>query len=74
MVLRFQKNPERYEYWLNLNKRVILFNTFTGLDPAYSLPPNYVLTGPLSLPQDNLVELLGTKDPELKAWLDEAHE
>ena len=71
---KIAKNPERQEFWYNLTKRTVLFNTFTGLDPAYSLPPNFVLTGPLSLPQDNLLELLGTKDPELKAWLDEALE
>lgn len=50
LLLVIQKNPERAKYWINFNKRVVLWNTFIGLDPAYTLPPNYVLTGPLTLP------------------------
>ena len=74
IIPKFQKNPERAKYWQSFTKRAVLFNTFTGLDPAYSVPPNFVLTGPLSLPPDNLAELLAKKDPELKVWLDEALE
>ena len=52
----------------------MLLNSFPGLDHAMTLPPNFVMTGPLSLPQDDLGEKLATKDSELKAWLDEAKE
>jgi hypothetical protein len=61
-----------YDYFLSLNSRVVLFNSFFGLDAAVSLPPNYVMTGPMSSPQNDLLEKLGSKDGELLIWLDEA--
>lgn len=37
-----------------------------------SIPPNYVLTGPLSLPQTDLVKQLKIKDSELFDWIEQA--
>ena len=37
-----------------------------------ALPPTCVITGPLSLPQNQLLQELERKDPELLKWLDEA--
>lgn len=49
-----------------------MINSFWGLDKAQSLPPNYVLTGPLTKSPENLVQSLKEKDLDLYQWLEEA--
>lgn len=53
-------------------KRTLLFNSFWGLERPICLPPNVQLIGPLSHPQERLVEDLRAKDQELYDWLEEA--
>ena len=48
-------------------------NTYWGLDKPQALPPNFVVTGPISKPIENLLGQLKIKDLELSDWLDEAH-
>ena len=72
MLFTKKQSQIQYDYFLSLNSRVVLFNSFFGLDPAISLPPNYIMTGPMSSPQNDLVEKLKSKDEELSNWLDEA--
>ena len=48
-------------------------NTYWGLDKPQALPPNFVVTGPISKPIENLLDQLKIKDLELSDWLDEAH-
>lgn len=67
-------NKRRMNYYSGFNERMVLFNSFWGLDEPTPVPPNYVLTGPLSKPQGDLLKSLESKDPELLKWLDEAHE
>lgn len=67
--------PGKGKYFLSWNsKRMVLINSFWGLDQAFTIPPNYVLTGPLSLPQGQLLSDLETKHPDLFKWLEEARE
>lgn len=60
------------DYFHKFNSHVILVNSFWGFERALCAPPNYILTGPLSKPQESLD--LGAKDPELLSFLDEALE
>lgn len=53
---------------------MVLINSFWGLDQSFTIPPNYVLTGPLSQPQGQLMKNLESKDPELFQWLEDARE
>ena len=53
-----------------MQSRLMIMNTFWGLDRPQALPPNYILTGPISRPFGNLTEALKTKDPEISDFLD----
>ena len=53
-------------------KRMNLINSFWGLDNNLCLPPNYVLTGPLTKFSGDLASSLQEKDPELNEWITEA--
>ena len=46
-----------------MQSRLMIMNTFWGLDRPQALPPNMILTGPISRPVSNLLESLKTKDP-----------
>lgn len=43
-------NPYKVRYSKVLHESVIMLNSFWGLDSAISLPPNNIVTGPLSIP------------------------
>lgn len=58
--------------WNNMQDHIVLCNSFWGLDRALSIPPNIIMTGPLSKPQGDLVQKLQEKDPELFEWLNNA--
>ena len=37
-----------FDYFESMHKRVVLFNTFWGMDkPTVMMPPNFIVTGPL---------------------------
>jgi len=42
------------------------------LEPGEAIPPNIVLTGPLSDPPTDLLPILKEKDEKLSDWLDQA--
>lgn len=63
---------EAYEYYYGWNKRVVLWNTYWGLEPACSIPPNYIITGPLNEPASNLLTKLKEKDSVLFDWMEKA--
>ena len=67
-------DKEVHDYHYSWNTRVMLFHSFWGLDKACSIPPNYIMVGPLSLPQEDLVQILEKKDPDLFKWMNEAQE
>lgn len=48
---------------------MVLCNSFWGLERAICSPPNIVLTGPLSKPQNDLLTKLEEKDVDLFNWL-----
>lgn len=60
------------QYSDNFTSRVILSNSFYGLEEARSLPPNVHLTGPLVKNQGNLLKELEIKHNKLFQWLEEA--
>ena len=54
----------------SLLKRVCLVNTFFGLDDAQNLPPNFVVTGPLTKRAELLYPNgLQAKDDKLFSWM-----
>ena len=61
-------------YIKSFHKRSCLINSFWGLDPAESVPPNFVHTGPLSRPAETLMEDFKTKDNDLFEWMNKALE
>ena len=63
-----------FKYWYSWNKRVCLWNTYWGLEPAQSIPPNYIVTGPLQSNPKGLMNKFEEKDSKLKAWMDKALE
>lgn len=44
------------EYFKSFNRRVVMSNSFFGLDQSVSIPPNLILTGPLTKPAGDLME------------------
>lgn len=62
------------EYINSFHRRSCLINSFWGLDPAESVPPNFVHTGPLSRPAETLMEDFKTKDNDLLEWMNKALE
>ena len=69
----FVNSKRQRTFARTMQSRLILMNTFWGFDKPQALPPNFILTGPISKPVENLLELLKIKDIELSDWLDEAH-
>lgn len=69
-----QKNGSlgNLQYAEHFNNRVVLSNSFFGLEKARALPPNVHLTGPLVQPQGNLLRDLEVKHNKLFLWLEEA--
>ena len=55
------------------NNNLVILNTFWGLEKPQSLPPNFVVTGPLFTPSDSLLPQLIEKDKALYDWLEAAH-
>ena len=51
---------------------LVLVNSFRGLEPPGLIPHNWILTGPLLLPSDELLAGMEASHPELTAWMDEA--
>ena len=41
---------DHHEFAYSYNRRVVMFNSFWGLDDAKPLPPNWHMTGPINLP------------------------
>lgn len=60
------------DYNRSFSSRVVLSNSFFGLEEPRCLPPNVYLTGPLVKSQDNLLGLLKEKHIELYNWLEDA--
>lgn len=48
-------DPRENDYQQGFSNRVILMNTFFGLDEARSLPPNVFMTGTMLKPQKDLM-------------------
>lgn len=65
-------SKKQRKYTRGMQERLIFLNTFWGLDKPQALPPNMIVTGPISKPVTNLLEQLKTKDPKLSEFLDEA--
>ena len=51
------------------NKRTIMYNSFFGFEKAQAIPPNVVLTGPVSKPASDLLRVLEQKDNTLFEWM-----
>ena len=49
-----------------------MINSFFGLEPPVCLPPNLVMTGPLSTQDAPYMERLQEKDKPLYDWLEDA--
>ena len=56
------------------NRRAVLVNSFWGLDKGESIPPNFVMTGPMSKPPDQAIEDFKEKDNDLFEWMNKAQE
>lgn len=53
--------------------RIVICNSFFGLDKPCSLPPNVNLVGPLvKQSEDDMMKNLREKDPVLFEWVEEA--
>lgn len=74
VFIKTYQEKKYIEYWHKFNERTCLVNSFYGLEKAMAAPPNYVYTGPLSPPQENLMVILQQKDEALFNWLNEAQE
>ena len=59
-------------YQDGFSSRVVLSNSFFGLEEPRPLPPNIHLTGPLVQPQGDLLKDLKEKHNKLYQWLEEA--
>jgi hypothetical protein len=53
--------------------RVVLINSFWGLDSSRPMPPNCIVTGPLVQSPSNLLKRLQSKDEKLFDWMNNAH-
>lgn len=74
-VVCFGTNKRMVEIWKTQKWRMIMSNSFFGLDKPGLLPPNITFTGPLIDTDDNgIMERLQEKDPELYTWLEDAAE
>jgi hypothetical protein len=62
--------PNSLVSYTNTHHRVVICNSFFGLEPGEAIPPNIVLTGPLSDPTTDLLQILKEKDEKLSDWLD----
>lgn len=62
-------NPRKAAYYDKFFSKLCLINSFWGFDDVRMLPPNFVLTGPLSRPNPGALQ---EKDAELYEWLEEA--
>lgn len=52
--------------------KVVICNSFWGLEEPSPIPPNVVMVGPLIREPTNLMERLEQKDPKLLDWLNDA--
>jgi hypothetical protein len=50
--------------------RLVICNSFFGLEPGEAVPPNVVLTGPFYDSPTDLLPVLKEKDDKLYDWLD----
>ena len=71
----YMKNhPDTAKSILAHGHRTIICASFFGLEPAESVPPNVVFTGPFMDPPTNLLPILKLKDEKLYDWLEKAVE
>lgn len=71
-VLKRVVKPESWAYYESFPKRLLLINSFWGLDKAMAVPPNWIPTGPLFRPPADLLPILKEKNEELFNWMNEA--
>lgn len=70
----FVVHRDQLKFLKTLSGRPILMNTFWGFDSPQALPPNFVVTGPISKKQSaktlpEIEEAIKAKDPELLEWM-----
>lgn len=72
-VSQIYLEEERHKaYYKSWSSRVMLFNSFWGLEKAITVPPNLYHTGPLSPPQHDLLTRFKEKDEALFNWFEQA--
>ena len=66
-------NPNLLKNLRGLSSRMIICNSFWGLDAPRPIPPNVIMTGPL-MKRETSVQLasLEKKDAHLFAWMNDA--
>ena len=60
------------EFNNSFNRRTVVINSFFGLEKPIAMPPNFVVTGPLTKPQGDLLSILKQKDEALFDWMNAA--
>lgn len=66
----FNSKP-RYEFMNSFWNRLLISNSFIGLDQPTFLPQNILVSGPLVEAPDNLLQKLETEHVDLWKWLEE---
>jgi len=56
----------------SVNRRVVLFNSYIGLEKPSCLPSNFIFNGPLANYAGDLKQQLAKKDKELYEWVEDA--
>jgi hypothetical protein len=66
-------SPEEHKkFVLKWNKRTFMYQSFFGFEKSQPIPPNIVLTGPVSKPASDLLSVLEQKDKALFEWMNQA--
>jgi hypothetical protein len=72
-IMGFEYSDPRWAaHYRKLSLRVVLINSFWGLDQSKPVPPNLVVTGPLVNSPEKLLKGLEEKDKELFEWCNAA--
>ena len=60
------------EFMRRFNLNTTMYQSFWGFEKAQALPPNIILTGPVSKPASDMLKALEEKDKTLFDWMNAA--